>query len=42
VAHTGGAAALAVLLTVLGVRGWQGRQVGRAHRPAPVSPRTAS
>lgn len=42
VAHTGGAAALAVLLTVLGVRGWQGRRVGRLHRPAPVSARTAS
>ena len=42
VAHTGGAAALAVLLTLLGARAWYGRRAQREHRPAAVSARTAS
>ena len=42
VAHTGGAAALAVLLTLLGARGWYGRRAQLEHRPAAVSARTAS
>ena len=42
VAHTGGAAALAVLLTVLLARGWRGRSAAREARPARVSARTGS
>jgi cytochrome c oxidase assembly protein subunit 15 len=42
VAHTGGAAALAVLLTVLAARACHGRQAPLEHRPAAVSARAAS
>ena len=42
VAHTGGAAVLAVLLTVLLARGWRGRSAAREARPARVSARTGS
>jgi cytochrome c oxidase assembly protein subunit 15 len=42
VAHTGGAAALAVLLTVLAARAWHGRRAPLEGRPAAVSARAAS
>ena len=42
VAHTGGAAALAVLLTVLGAQAWHARRLDVVHRPAPISARIAS